>query len=399
MDRRDGSAYSWRVLNSRNSRSPSTACSHRSNSTTSNLSILFSSRKERRGEELWGGRSPAIQWAVFLLASDWLSLFNRSRSVSLSLFSSSAISPASKHIAQNETTEKEAAREIEHPPRAAKGGDHPPMELRSCWLAILLCLALVGRWSRAADQSKSVLFVGYTNTFVGSSQTNGFVSLFKEETSSTTGVEAVALPFSGTDSLSRILQTENVATQRYDKIFLVVEADAILAEYEDVDVTSDLFSRPVTETNAALVKLESLLALLKSRSSDVEMDVLLLAGEDANENRLEEHFNAWRAALRRASVDYGVSYFDFAFPITKHLEIINLDNLDHSLLTYEGNILNERGHLLVAHELLARQGVRSVEERMRKAMQDALPKESVRDDVLAMQRSINSRASGSTRKP
>lgn len=231
-----------------------------------------------------------------------------------------------------------------------------------------------------------VAFVGFTNTFYGGVHNHGFIKVFQQETAGRMEVNSYALPYAGTTGLIAMLQHDDVIRERFDKVFLIVEADALLADYDENDAS--LFEKPIDHTNPSLSKLETMIAILKSRSQDLVLCSLLLSGESTTiENKLDYHFEAWRTVLKRLSVDYEISYLDFSVPFAKFVEIVNLDDLDHSMLTHEGNILNERGDLLVAHELLRYVGVDSKSHNVKLAMREVLPKESVRDDVLRMKSS------------
>eukprot|EP01031_Cornospumella_fuschlensis_P037989 gene37989-46152_t len=89
---------------------------------------------------------------------------------------------------------------------------------------------------------------------------------------------------------------------------------------------------------------------------------MLMAGEDSEENQVELHFEEWKRLLKLASVDYNTSFVDLTLPMDRYNELVNIDNVEHSTLTHDGYILNDKGHTVVANELLSSLSVNSLQQ-------------------------------------
>lgn len=256
------------------------------------------------------------------------------------------------------------------------------------WLLLLLVLCNLSiSYEQEVETDPSLLFIGYTNTFYGSVLPGGFVKIVENESKGR--VSTVALPYSNTSKVLAMLKHEEVSSAVPSKVFFIVEADAILSHLNDEANIDTVLSTPISRPHPIMFELDSVLALLKSRGSEVHLCCLLLSGDNMEETQLEMHFGDWRIALMQTSHDFEVSFMDFSTAFAQYVEVANIDNLPHSVLTHEGNILNENGHLLVANEILKGLGFRNQQKAVNLSIQRAVKKESAHADVLKMKATYN----------
>lgn len=247
-------------------------------------------------------------------------------------------------------------------------------------LAFLVILLLMG----AARGGQLVgredwLFIGYSNTFFGSSLAHGFVNQITKQVVSVVAHNA-ALPYSNTKAIFDFLQHEDFINKPVQRAFYIIEAEAILSNYSNQQDTTFL-TNPVEYPNSILSEIESILAYLSTRGVDVTMCVLLTAGERSTENQLELHYEEWKPLLKQASIDYKVSFLDLTMAFDKYNELVNIDDVDHSTLTHDGYILNDQGHTVVAHELLSSIGIGSMQQAVDKNKWSILKRKTTVEEI------------------
>jgi hypothetical protein len=230
------------------------------------------------------------------------------------------------------------------------------------------------------------LFVGFTNTFYGSTLPYGYGKIIQNEGIALT---TVALPYSSSQYILNMLkhsEMEQLATQ---KAYVFIESDAILAHYSSASALDDAIATTIPYPNSIIFQIESILALLKSKGIEINLCALLFSGENSEVSPLEQHFKQWRVLLRRVAKDYEANYFDFFVIFGKYAEVANIDDLDHSVLTHDGNVLNPQGHLLVANELLMTMGIHSKQGDVQNALRDAILRASHYEDMMKMKAKYN----------
>eukprot|EP01039_Chlorochromonas_danica_P008749 gene8749-9643_t len=223
------------------------------------------------------------------------------------------------------------------------------------------------------------LFVGYTNTFYGSVLPKGFIKRVQERLGDVE-TTTIALPSSQSADIVAMLKQLN-SNVRYESVFLFIEPDAILSHYGDslpdtISEHIDVISREI----------ETIISVLKGLSKDVKVYTLLFHGEASTENELESHFEQWKIVIKRITAHSDLSLFDFSLTFEKVAEDVNIDDLEHSVLTHEGNILNDHGHLVIANELLRSMGKANLKDEVVEFIRQSTYRESHPNDMRSMQK-------------
>lgn len=229
------------------------------------------------------------------------------------------------------------------------------------------------------NERTKYLFVGYTNTFYGSVLPKGFIKRIQEslgEVETTT----IALPSSQSADIVAMLKQLN-SNVRYDSVLFFIEPDAILSHY------GDSLPETISEHIDVITReIEIIISVLKGLSNDVKVYTLLFHGEASAENELEAHFEQWKIVIKRITTHSDLSLFDFSLTFEKVAEDVNIDDLEHSVLTHEGNILNDHGHLVIANELLRRMGKASLKDEVAEFIRQSTYRESHPNDMRSMQK-------------
>lgn len=85
---------------------------------------------------------------------------------------------------------------------------------------------------------------------------------------------------------------------------------------------------------------------------------LTVRGERVDiENEMDDLIQLYTLINKQVASEYSVMYINIAPQVNQFLEMNNIDNLDHSVLTLDGSVLNERGHMFVALALLRDFGI------------------------------------------
>lgn len=202
-----------------------------------------------------------------------------------------------------------------------------------------------------------ILFVGGTNTFLGSISDYGFITLLRHESEkvvrNVTFYNGASRTVKGLSRLAR-LRDDLIEHYRPTKVVLTLAL-----------TDSGEYSSPQDLLTGARFEVESILAMLVDRGIDTILCPLELTTDSVHQSvgvgsssgggetshLLMEDF-VW--ALSQVARDYGAMFVDLHLPLLKYLEGANMDDLPHSVLTFDGRTLNEAGHSLVAQVLVER---------------------------------------------
>lgn len=135
----------------------------------------------------------------------------------------------------------------------------------------------------------------------------------------------------------------------------------------DMDILSDDVNSLSTTTGSTNLKrhrkqLELLVAKIieldeddddRSRNIDIFLIPLLIHGESVDgSNKHDELIEDYLYINYQIARDYSVFYIELFYDFSKYLEKNNIDNLSHSVLTVNGRILNDLGHIYTCLLLL-----------------------------------------------
>lgn len=216
---------------------------------------------------------------------------------------------------------------------------------------------------RAEDR---ILFLGHSNTLYASLFDFGFIPLFQQEIekiypnivigSIATTTEEKFVLHDANDDLQRLA----IDDFNPSKIFFVVGSDFIRDYFPVVDtsMTPEMIKTANTEAFRSLQqRLQAYFAFF-TRNPNIETVVipLFVYGEHFDlSNKYDVFFEDCFGMIQKLLLHFDgkISMVDnFLLDVYKHWETVNWDNHDHSILTHDGEVLNEEGHKFVAKELL-----------------------------------------------
>ncbi|KAJ1419707.1 hypothetical protein B484DRAFT_400093 [Ochromonadaceae sp. CCMP2298] len=195
------------------------------------------------------------------------------------------------------------------------------------------------------ESNDRVLFVGHMNAMLGSLP-HGFVNIFGREANS-------------------VLQNVSVFTAGAEaNLDLLVKLDTLLDHYKPTIVVVSLgieaFSGRGTLESLGEIKyeVESIVARLLQEGQKVILCPMAFSGERTDSsNGLDEVLGEYAQVNKQIARDYAVMGVNLSNEVGRYLQANNVDNQQHSVLTLEGSVLNERGHMLAALVLLRALGV------------------------------------------
>eukprot|EP01038_Epipyxis_sp_PR26KG_P005835 gene5835-8051_t len=195
------------------------------------------------------------------------------------------------------------------------------------------------------NASDRVLIIGDTNTMHGTMMDQGFVKLIENAlflNFSNITVFGFGIKDTNNFELLKKLEENILTTFNPTKVIFIIGND----EIENI-------SDKIISISDVRFGLESIIASLVVENIQTIVCGILVHGEnilDASPHgeALEEYM--WIA--KQVAKDYGAMYIDLYSPFIKYLENTNHENLPHAVLTHDGKILNEAGHLLLAITIL-----------------------------------------------
>ena len=214
-------------------------------------------------------------------------------------------------------------------------------------LIFILCL-VIPYCEPASYQIKSndsVLFLGGINTMMGSTLPHGFVNLFRNEISKTLANVSIA----------------NAANRRANSADLLRSLDLILVGKNIPTKAILTFGIEVLEIETLSqlrFETESIVARLLQDGVEVILCPMVVNGERLDDtNEKDDILFEFNGMMKHIVRDYDVMYINLAPQIEQFLLKNNVDKLPHSVLTVDGDILNETGHTFVALALLRGFGI------------------------------------------
>jgi hypothetical protein len=188
-----------------------------------------------------------------------------------------------------------------------------------------------------------ILFLGDTNTLLGSTNPFGFINLFQKELSSTVQnvtIKSVGFRKSTTMEIFHKLESNILKEFTPSKVILILSNN-------EFHIDSSL---PVEQNRLAL---ESIIANFLHTNTSVIICSVLVDGEKTDgTNELDEKLEMHIEMTKTIASDYNVMFIDLYSPMMRYIGHVNIDNLSHSVLTHNGKFLNDGGHLLIAMTLL-----------------------------------------------
>ena len=189
-----------------------------------------------------------------------------------------------------------------------------------------------------------VLFLGNMNTLMGSTDHVGFVNIFTNQVNSkVANVTFLNAGYANVDNKEMLTKVDTALLPYFkpNKVIVTFGVE-VLADVSHVDLLP-----------TARFELESIVARLVQDGLSVVLCPIALHGEkidgtNGKEDILEEYLGINKQIAR----DYDLHYVNLAAQVSKYLEKNNMDNLPHSVLTLDGSLLNEKGHMFVALTLL-----------------------------------------------
>ena len=198
--------------------------------------------------------------------------------------------------------------------------------------------------------NETVLFLGGMNVVTGGSMPYGFVNVFEREVQSLySNVTILTGGFADDDGEQLLANLDILLTQTTKPNKVVISAGL------------EMFTGHTGDSSFGQLKfeLESLVARLKQDNIEVILCPLTFQGERVDiENELDDIIHAYALISKQVASEYEVMYVNIAPQVNAFLEQNNIDLLDNSVLTLDGSILNEKGHMFVALALLRSFGVK-----------------------------------------
>lgn len=219
---------------------------------------------------------------------------------------------------------------------------------------ILVFLGVSSVWSATSTFSvKSddrILFLGGMNVVTGGALPYGFVNVLKHEMQilypNITVQSAGFADDDGTELLSNLnmLLLENM--YKPTKVILSLGLEMSTGHTD------------IASLDRLKFELESLVARLQQDKIEVILCPVAFGGERVDvEHDIDEFIQAYTLINKQIAKEYDVMHVNLAPQVNSFLDSNNIDKLEHSVLTLDGSILNERGHLFVALALLRGFGI------------------------------------------
>jgi hypothetical protein len=195
-----------------------------------------------------------------------------------------------------------------------------------------------------------LLFVGHRNVLYGSLYPYGFINLLEQQFKKM-GLQNITVRSVGSAAgTAHLLDSTFPTNQDPSERFIPTKTIMLLG--------NEIFEPFASEGGVGFItvrqNVESMVATFVRHRIPVVLGTLFVSGEKYDgSNPNDPFFEEWQGILRRISITYdNVSYIDFSQSMQKYWETKNVDNVDHSILTHDGEIFNEEGHAFIACQLL-----------------------------------------------
>jgi hypothetical protein len=205
----------------------------------------------------------------------------------------------------------------------------------------LFILCINQTWSLLL-QNDYVLVIGDRQVFDGFSQPFGFLNLIQSK------VSALNVSFEFLSEGNLAVQSVNEYMKRADK---------------SPNVSMIIYGTEQTfrsQHTTAIMEFQILIEMMrKLESREIIVISPFLIGERYDgENFADYALEEFSGTINRIALVYNATFIEVRGKLIKYLERNNIENLDNSVLTYDGFHLNEKGHSLVATQILLALGIR-----------------------------------------
>lgn len=218
------------------------------------------------------------------------------------------------------------------------------LRMSVAWLLTALSSVYCASSTFPLRPNETILFLGGMNVVTGGSMPYGFVNVFKREIQVLfPNVTILTGGFADDDGEQLLTNLNTLLTQTTKPNKVVLSAGL------------EMFTGHMEASSFEQLKfeLESLVARLKEDNIEVILCPLTIHGERVDiENELDDIIQAYTLINKQVASEYEVMYVNIAPQVNAFLERNNIDLLDNSVLTLDGSILNEKGHMFVALALL-----------------------------------------------
>ena len=144
------------------------------------------------------------------------------------------------------------------------------------------------------------------------------------------------------------------------KVFISFDMDILSDDVNGLSTTTTTGSSSLNQRRKQLELLVAKIIELdedddgdRSRNIDIFLIPILIHGESVDgSNEHDELIEDYLYINYQIARDYSVFYIELFYDFSKYLEKNNIDNLSHSVLTVNGRILNDLGHLYTCLLLL-----------------------------------------------
>lgn len=191
----------------------------------------------------------------------------------------------------------------------------------------------------------SILFLGGLNTITGITAPSGFINVFKREVQNKfTNVTFFNGGFAHADGQALLSKLDSILANH------VVPTKTI--------VTVGLEILSSISVSQIRLQMESIVARLLADNVEVILCPLILNGERLDSrSELDDTVYEFLQLNRNIARDYGIMLINLQPQLETFWAHNNIDQLEHSILTLDGKVLNEMGHTFVALALLKALGV------------------------------------------
>lgn len=195
----------------------------------------------------------------------------------------------------------------------------------------------------------SILFLGGMNVVTGGAMPYGFINVIKQEVQTLySNITVVSRGFADDDANQLLSNLNFILTRgiKPTKAIISVGLEAFITHTDDSSRIRLKF------------ELESLVARLKQDKIEVALCPLTIHGERVDiDKEMDDLIQLYTLINKEVAREYSVMHVNLPTQLAQYLGSNNLDKLDHSVLTLDGSILNEKGHMFVALALLRAFGV------------------------------------------
>jgi hypothetical protein len=237
-----------------------------------------------------------------------------------------------------------------------------------------------------------ILFIGNMNGFYADVFLHGFIELFRQQVTSIPGYENVMimhallpnygqnhekfyedhiLPQTGSGSGSED-DEELVITELYQPTKIVyLLGNELLFQQDNSDRP---LSAEALETRLQHIEKTCIYFLMHLQARypgqligmPIILAPLFLHGEKAlSENDYDDEWERLQGKLIQTTKFHQFAYLDLTLPLWKAIECWNVDNQADGLFTFDGKILNARGHQVIANTLTDAFGISTASSMMR----------------------------------